>query len=360
MKKNIAAAVCAGAASTISINPSTAKGTVGAPDKKNTLKLALVLPYAQKTHWKIAAQMGVTHAIATVASQLTKVTSDKYLDTLKKMRDDYGEAGITIAGVESHPVAAEKIKLGLPGRDEEIENYKVVLKAMGKVGVPMCCYNFMAGLGWLRTRTDVPERGGALTSEFNYDDAEKQGITQWGTITEAQMWDNITYFIKRVMPVAEDAGIQMALHPDDPPLSPLRGIARICTTAENFRRIMDIYPSPVNGVTFCQANFKAMGEDVYAVAKEFTEAGKNFFVHFRDIEGQGKRFRETFHDNGPTDMARMLKIYYDAGFDGPMRPDHAPTMEGESNDNPGYAMVGKVLAIGYMRGLMEGSGIRFE
>ncbi len=360
MKKNIAVAAGAGAAATVPFGSLKNGGTAKAADKRNTVKLALVLPYDQKDRWKLAAQIGVTHAISTVASQLTKVTSDKYLDTLKRMKDDYEAAGIKIAGVESHPVAAEKIKLGLPGRDEEIANYRVALESMGKLGIPMCCYNFMAGLGWYRTRTDVPERGGALTSEFDYDTAEKEGPTRWGTITEKQMWDNITYFVKRIMPVAEDAGVQMALHPDDPPLSPLRGIARICTSAENFRRIMDIYPSPINGVTFCQANFKAMGEDIYAVAKEFTEAGKNFFVHFRDIEGQGKHFRETFHDNGPTDMARMLKIYYDAGFDGPVRPDHAPTLEGESNDNPGYAMVGKVLAIGYMRGIMEGAGIRFE
>jgi mannonate dehydratase len=255
--------------------------------------------------------------------------------------------------VESHPVGAERIKLGLPGRDEEIENYCAAVEALGEVGIPMCCYNFMAGIGWYRTKTDVPERGGALTSEFDNREAEKQGLTKWGEIGEDKIWDNLTYFLKRIIPVAERAGVKMALHPDDPPVSPLRGIGRILTSADNYRRVFDITPSPVNGVTFCQANFKAMGEDIEKVAREFCEQDKVFFVHFRDIEGQGERFRETFHDNGPTDMARMLQIYHEAGFDGPIRPDHAPTLVGESNDSPGYAMQGKIFAIGYMKGIMD-------
>jgi mannonate dehydratase len=217
----------------------------------------------------------------------------------------------------------------------------------------------MAGLGWYRTKDDEPGRGGALTSEFDNRDSQKQGLTEWGVISEEKIWSNIEYFVKAIMPEAEKAGIRMALHPDDPPLSPIRGIGRILTSAANYRRVLDIVPSKVNGITFCQANFKAMGEDIYRLAREWCTEKKIFFVHFRDVEGQGERFRETFHDNGPTDMARMLKIYSDAGFDGPMRPDHAPTMEGESNATPGYAMMGKVFAFGYMKGVMDGLRIPY-
>jgi mannonate dehydratase len=96
-----------------------------------------------------------------------------------------------------------------------------------------------------------------------------------------------------------------------------------------------------------------MGENIEELAREWCAAKKIFFVHFRDIEGQGPHFRETFHDNGPTDMARMMQTYYEGGFDGPMRPDHAPTLEGESNHNPGYAFQGKIFAFGYMKGLMD-------
>jgi len=259
--------------------------------------------------------------------------------------------------VESHPVAAEKIKLGLPGRDEEIANYCTVIKALGEVGIPMCCYNFMAGIGWHRTKIDVPERGGALSSEFDRQAAESQGLTRWGSISEDKIWDNLTYFLKRVIPVAEEAGVKMALHPDDPPLSPLRGIGRILTSAEAFRRVLRIVPSPVNGITFCQANFKLMGEDIRELVREFGGEGKIFFVHLRDVVGTAEHFRETFHDNGPTDMAEMLRLYHEVGFRGPIRPDHAPTLASESNERPGYAMQGKVFAIGYIKGLTEALGI---
>jgi mannonate dehydratase len=219
------------------------------------------------------------------------------------------------------------------------------------------CYNFMAGLGWYRTKVDVPERGGALTSEFDLQAAKAQGPTQWGEVSEEKMWKNMEYFLKAVIPVAEKAGVKMALHPDDPPLSPLRGIGRILINADSFRRVMNMVPSPVNGVTYCQANFLAMGEDIGALAREWGKQKKIFFVHFRDIAGTRERFRETFHDNGPTDMGKMLQIYYDSGFDGPMRPDHAPTLEGEANDRPGYAFNGKIFAFGYMKGILETRGI---
>jgi mannonate dehydratase len=224
----------------------------------------------------------------------------------------------------------------------------------------MVCYNFMAGLGWYRTRVDLPLRGGALGSEFDNAVALRQGLTEWGEVSEDKIWQNIEYFLKAVIPVAEKAGVKMALHPDDPPISPLRGIGRILINARNYRRVMEMVPSPVNGVTFCQANFKLMGENLETLAREWCTQKKIFFVHYRDVDGTRERFRETFHDNGPTDMARILQVYHQSGFDGPMRPDHAPTLEGESNDRPGYAMNGKILAIGYMKGIMDGLRLPYE
>jgi mannonate dehydratase len=338
----------------------TAQGAApaqAAPNYPGHLQLALMLPTSKPERRVIAKQIGVNHAIISANSVLNKIQPSQYESALRKLQAEYNEVGITIAGVESHPVNANKIKLGVEGRDEEINNYCAALEALGKVGIRMCCYNFMAGLGWMRTNVELPERGGAKTSEFHYPEAEKQGLTQWGTISQEKMWDNMEYFLKRVIPVAERAGVNMALHPDDPPITPLRGIGRILVNADAFRRVMSIVPSPVNGVTYCQANFVAMGENVYEVAREFCQAGKVFFVHFRDIEGKGKRFHETFHDNGPTDMAEMLRIYAESGFRGPIRPDHAPTLADEKNDTPGYAMNGKILAIGYMKGMLEAAGI---
>ena len=309
---------------------------------------------------KLAAQIGISHAIVNVSGTLSKVPRAQYPEAVERIKTRFETAGMRIAGVESHPVPAEKIKLGLDGRDEEIENYIAAIRALSASGIPMICYNWMAGLGWYRTRADVPDRGGALLSEFDNRDALKQGLTKWGEVPEEKIWANLEYFQKAVMPEAEKARVQMALHPDDPPISPLRGIGRILTSAANYRRVMNIVPSPVNGITFCQANFKLMGEDIAALAREWCAEKKIFFVHFRDVMGTRENFRETFHDIGPTDLARMLKIYDDSGFDGPMRPDHAPTLDGESNDQPGYAMGGKVLAIGYMKGAMDAYGIAYR
>jgi mannonate dehydratase len=317
------------------------------------MKLALMLRPEDRDRWVLARQIGVTHAIVPLSSVLSKVTRERYLDTLTKIKATYEGSGLSIAGVESHPVAAEKIKLGLPGRDEEIANYCAVIEALGKVGIPMCCYNFMAGIGWYRTKVDIPARGGALASEFDNRIAERQGLTRWGKISEEKIWDNLTYFLKRIIPVAEKASVKMALHPDDPPLSPLRGIGRILTSGEAFRRVLRIMPSPVNGIAFCQANFKLMGEDIRELVREFGGQGKIFFVHLRDVMGTRERFHETFHDNGPTDMAEMLKLYHEIGFCGSIRPDHAPTLADESNRRPGYAMQGKIFAIGYMKGITQ-------
>jgi mannonate dehydratase len=325
---------------------------------KGGMKLAEIFGSPRSRDIKLAKQIGINHVIA--GPGLGRVRRELYVETLQKLKDDFAEAGMTIAGVESHPVPAERIKLGVEGRDEEIENYKWAIEALSKVGIKMICYNFMAGLGWSRTRVNVPERGGALTSEFDLEAANKQGPTRWGEVSEEKMWDNLTYFVKAVMPVADKFGVQMALHPDDPPISPLRGIGRILISSKAYRRVMDMAPSPINGVTFCQANFKLMGEDIYSLAKEWCSKKKIFFVHFRDVEGTKAKFHETFHDNGPTNMVRMLQIYSKGGFNGPIRPDHAPTIEGEANDRPGYAMGGKVLAIGYMKGIMDALKLPYE
>ena len=327
-------------------------------NRQGNFQLSMYLDLGHPERLKLCRQMGVTHAIT--GASFGKISRDQYGAAAKKLRDDFAEAGFKIAGIEGHPVPFEKIKLGLDGRDEEIKNTNAAIEALSNAGINMICYNFMAGLGWYRTKFDVPARGGAETSEFDLEDSKKQGLTEWGEVSEEKMWDNLKYFLERVIPVAEKFNVKMAAHPDDPPVSPLRGIARILTSAANYRRLLNLVPSPVNGITFCQANFRAMGENIYDVAREFAEQGKIFFIHFRDIEGNKNNFHETFHDNGPTDMARMLEIYARAGFNGPMRPDHAPTMAGEEESAHGYGMLGKIFAFGYMIGLMDAQNLSYE
>jgi mannonate dehydratase len=215
----------------------------------------------------------------------------------------------------------------------------------------------MAKVGWFRTRTDLPERGGALVSGFRLSDAESMGLTDAGEVSEDAIRQNYQRFLREVLPTAEEAGVQMALHPDDPPVSPLRGIGRIFTGGAGFRWAMSLSDSPAHKITFCQGSLGAAGEDLPALAREFGMAGRIAFLHFRDITGTATDFRETFHDNGPTDMPAMLRLYAEMGFDVPIRVDHVPTLSGEENADAGYAALGRLYAIGYLRGLCEAAGI---
>ena len=302
-------------------------------------------------------QMGLTNVIAGMG---LRGTVEQQAEQVAKTKATYAAAGLNIVGVEGAPVAFEKMKLGLDGRDEEITNFVNAIQALAQNGIRMICYNWMAGIGWTRTNQKIVYRGGAITSEFDLKECEAQGETRYGKVSEEKIWDNLVYFQKAAIPMADKCGVMMALHPDDPPISPLRGIGRGMTSATNYRKMMDIVPSPMNGITFCQANFRLMGEDIYALAKEWCDKKKIFFVHLRDIEGTKEHFREAFHDSCTADMARVMKIYGSCGYDLPLRPDHAPMMEGDnSTTGGGYGTVGKVLAFGYIMGLLKAQGLAY-
>lgn len=315
------------------------------------MKLGLMLPAIPDLKWTLARQIDVDYAITKAAPELTGQLPPWNFESLRQTKERFEQAGFKLYALEGDEFDMSRIKLGLPGRDEDIEKYCQMLRNMGKLAIPMICYNFMAEIGWFRTKIDIPERGGALTSGFDIKDIDNDELTPAGKVSEEKMWDNYTYFIKAVIPVAEKAGVKMALHTDDPPISPLRGIGRIFTSAENFRKAMNIIDSPSHGITFCQATFKAMGENIFELIEEFSK--KIFFIHLRDIKGTANCFQETFHDNGPTDMAQAMKAYRDAGINTLIRPDHTPAMVGEDNSKPGYEMQGRLFAVGYMKGIMD-------
>lgn len=158
----------------------------------------------------------------------------------------------------------------------------------------------------------------------------------------------------------------MSLHPDDPPISPLKGVGRVLTSAFAFEKVWERYPVSSNKITFCQATFKMMDEDLFALSEKWLKQDRIDYLHLRDVEGHKYKFRETFHDNGPTPMAELLQHYARLGFDGPLRPDHAPVMYGESQGSfssglsAGYEITGKIFAIGYLKGICESAGISVE
>ncbi|HEY0756500.1 MAG TPA: mannonate dehydratase [Ktedonobacteraceae bacterium] len=315
------------------------------------MRLAWYIPSRQTELWTLAVQLGVTDVVTQLPHAEPGRSAWDFLAFLR-MKQSFADAGLQVAVIESAP-PMERVRLGLPGRDEEIEHICEMLISMGAVGIPVWCYNFMAGFGWLRTSTTVRSRGGALVLGYDHSLMEQAPLTEFGVVSEERLWDNYTYFLARVLPVAEQAGVKLALHPDDPPISPIRGIARIFRSVEAFQRTLDLFPSDAHGITFCQGSFATMGVDIPATIRLFGERKKIFFVHFRDVAGTPARFVETFHDNGPTNMLEAMRCYSEIGFTGVMRPDHVPTLEGDSNDAPGYTTRGRLYATGYMRGLLE-------
>src|SRR5947209_14856077 len=211
----------------------------------------------------------------------------------------------------------------------------------------------MAQFNWQRTSLSTRGRGGALVSSFDYALVKDAPLTPTGNVPEEHLWETLQYFLGRVLPVAEKAGVKLAMHPDDPPLSPIRGVGRIMRSVENFDRLLDLRPSPYNGITLCQGNFALMTPDIPAAIRHYAEREAIHFVHFRDVRGTPEKFEETFHDDGQTDLLACMQAYREIGFDGVLRPDHVPTVEGDANDRPGYSAFGRLYAIGYIRGLRQ-------
>ncbi|GBF76517.1 mannonate dehydratase [Paenibacillus sp. 598K] len=301
--------------------------------------------------WQLAKQMNVNHAVSGLPWE-EKLESPWELMPLIRMKQRFADHGLTLSVIESMP-PSNHIKLGTEGRDAEIEVFQRFVANMGAAGIPVLCYNFMAQFNWFRTSTTTRTRGGALVSSYDHSLMQGASLTEAGEVSEAQLWENLHYFLERIVPVAEQAGVRLALHPDDPPITPIRGVSRILTSAAALQRAIDLVPSPYSGITMCQGTLATAGEDIPATIRAFAQQGKMFFVHFRDVRGTPEKFEETFHDDGKTDMLQAMRTYYEVGFDGPARPDHVPTMEGEDNANPGYELLGRLFGVGYILGLME-------
>jgi len=316
--------------------------------------LAEFLPSRPNRLWHLARQMGLAHAVGPLAWEEKNGKPWDFVPLLQ-MKQRFESFGFSLQVIESMP-PSNRIKLGTEGRDEEIAAFRQLIVNMGAAGIPVLCYNFMAEFGWFRTSTAIRSRGGALVSGYDHALMKNAPLTEAGAVSEDRLWTNLEYFLKQIVPVAEKAGVKLALHPDDPPISPIRGVARILRNAEALQRAIDLVPSEFNGITLCQGTLATAGDDIPAAIRRFAGQGKLFFVHFRDVRGTPDKFEETFHDDGQTDMFEAMRTYFEVGFAGPARPDHVPTMEGESNENPGYETLGRLFGVGYIKGLMEAAG----
>jgi len=337
------------------------------------IQLSEFLPPRPEQSWKLIRQAGVSNVVGVLNGAEQDQRMFASVGSAGWKADDRDEVPWSVAAIKHNieiyekwgfkliatedTAPLDKARLGLAGRDEQIENFIEQIRSLGQLGIPTMAYNWMALSSWGRTSNDIVDRGGALVTGYTRSVAQGGAqLADAGLYTPEQMWDALDYFLKAVVPEAEKAGVRLAMHPDDPPQQMDRGVPRIMSSVGNFRRFLDLYPSDYNATTFCQGNFALMEEVISGqtsipnLIREFGTA-KIPFVHFRDVRGTVEQFQETFHDDGQTDMAECMRAYAEIGFEGAMRPDHVPTMEGETNDRPGYETLGRLFAIGYIRGL---------
>lgn len=289
-------------------------------------------------------------------------------DDLQALRDAIAPFGLELCSLaHTPPHRFTRAFLGLPGRDEEIEYWCRSLEAMAAAGIRVLQYSWYSNaaaprVNW-HTRSDVPIRGGALAEGFDLAHAAAVPATELGIVPDEQLWESLAYFLERVIPVAESCGVRMAMHPADPQVPSLAGIARILRSPAAFDRMLDLVPSPANAMTFCQGCFSQMldADGVYRAIEHFAKRGAIAFVHFRNVSAAStrERFTEAFWDEGKVDMLRAMRTYASAGYDGYLCPDHHPHVIGDTR----WGHRSRGFALGYMRGLLqsaEASGDEFR
>lgn len=313
------------------------------------MKLGSVLTPINEENLRLAAQCGVEAVVTRYPGPGA--------EALVSVKERIESHGMQLAAIEGY-LPIERIKMGTDdGR--ELAAMVDLIRLLGREAVPLVCYNFMAGTDWVRTELAAPERGGAKVTGFDLAKANHavslnhQSTDAADGIGADELWENLERFLTAIIPVAEEAGVTLAMHPDDPPLSEFNARARIMNSIANFERLVKLVPSSRNTICFCQGTFATMGVDIVSTIRRL---GPHIsYVHFRDVRGTPEKFVETFHDNGPTDMAAAIRALKEIGFDGPIRPDHVPQMEGEDDGEPGYTMKGRLFAYGYIRGLIHGT-----
>lgn len=309
----------------------------------------LLADYFRSSHdltWDYAKQCGVNYGVIRLPEDTGFDITDK--SHWKQVYQNFIDFGIKPIIIEPMPNELhDHIKVGDAKRDECIEKVIKMMEYMNDFDIRTICFNWMAHIGWLRTSDDIPERGGALVTGFDLKDFKETDKK----ITADELWENYEYFIKAIIPYAEKYDINLALHPDDPPLERLGNVERIMTNYDNIKKAINIVDSPKLGVTMCQATYHMMGEDLYDVISKL--ADKIFFVHFRNAVGNKFKFRETFHDNGEIDMTDIMRLYKKYNINVPIRVDHVPLMAGDNQEVAGYTALGRLYAIGYLKGILQ-------
>jgi len=270
---------------------------------------------------------------------------------LLMLRTHAENAGLRLMALENVPIQFyDKIMLGLPGREEQLANMAETVRNMGRAGIPILGYHFMPNSVW-RTSHSTPVRGGATATAFDMELVKDAPLTHGRVYTEAEMWANYDWYMERILPVCEEAGVRMALHPDDPPVTALGGIPRLFRNFEHFARAMDVHSSPMHGLDFCHGCWSEMrgGEGVLEALRYFGERGRLFYIHLRDVVGTAEKFTEVFLGDGNVNPVETVKTLKEAGFNGFIIDDHVPHMV----DDPGWGYRGRAWSTGYIKALID-------
>lgn len=297
---------------------------------------------------------------------------------LAALIDRVAAHGLALSVIESIPVH-EDIKLGRPTRDRLVDHYAESVRNMGELGIPVLCYNFMPIFDWMRTDLAASQADGSTAMSYDddalaridlshgtgdlrgwarsYDAPALQSLlAAYASVNAERLWENLAWFLERVVPVAESVGVKMALHPDDPPW-PIFGLPRIITDGASLDRLTRLVDVPANGVTFCTGSLGALPtNDLPAMARALGARGRIHFAHCRNVKTTGPRqFHEVPHPSpyGDVDMHAVLSVLHEIGFSGPMRPDHGRMIWGEAG-RAGYGLYDRALGATYLQGLWEG------
>ena len=298
-------------------------------------------------------------------------------ESLKKMKEQCEAHGLIFDVVESIPVH-EDIKLGRGKVDELLEVYCENIRRCAKYGVKCVTYNFMPVFDWTRTQLDKKHPDGSTSLVMYWDQMRgldplkddihlpgwdssytqsevRELITAYGEIGEEGLWKNLEKFLKKVIPVAEECGVRMAIHPDDPPY-PIFGLPRIITCEENLDRFLSIVDSPANSLCLCTGSLGcAKTNDIVKMVRKYAEMDRIAFMHIRNVKLMDDgSFEERAHLSscGSLDMYEIVKALVDNGFDGYVRPDHGRMVWGETG-KPGYGLFDRALGATYINGLFE-------
>ena len=306
------------------------------------------------------AAFGVNNICSGLPSN--KIDSNWSAENLTKMREKVESHGIKLDMIPLPLSSAYITKAELPNimlgkspeRDREIDTVCEIIRSAAKAGIPCLKYN-MSILGVVRNAA-TPGRGGAMYSTFRYAEAKQEPpLTEAGRVTDEIYWDRITYFLKRVVPVAEEFKTKIACHPHDPGMPPgtgYRGVNTVLGSIDGLKKFLSIMPSKYHGLNFCQGTVSEMLKDpnkeIIEVIRYFGSRGKIFNVHFRNIEGGFLNFRETLPDNGDVNFINCIRTYKDVGYDGMLMPDHVPRIQGDTGGKQAFA-----YCFGYIQALLQ-------